>query len=537
MMTADFVNSRHPELRLTVIQVSGETRYLDCSEFPVRIGREEHADVCLSGLWVGKCHAEIRRTGHEFKVVDMGTLAGTLVNSQRITEYGPLVRGDHIQIGTWTIRVAGVGGPEEAGESGGQAEVDRAVRLLRGVIDVRRKDWQGVSDAAIRAECTDLLVSVLRQDVRDGGNPGLADDSRFIARVIAESVGLGPLEELFSDTDVSEIMVNRYDQIFVERNGLCEQSSMRFSSEESVRAVIDRIVSPLGRRIDDASPMVDARLADGSRVNAVIQPLAVKGSSLTIRRFLSKTMNADDLVRRQSASRSMLEFLECIVSNRLNVVVSGGTGSGKTTLLNLLSRWIPSHERLVTIEDAAELRLDHPNLVSLEVRPSNAEGQGGVSVRDLLRNALRMRPDRIVVGECRGGEALDMLQAMNTGHEGSLTTIHANSPRDALSRLEVMVLMAGFELPLLAIREQVASAVDVIIQQQRGSDGVRRIVSVSEVTGVESGVIQTQEIFLWRSDLRQFTGAGVLPDCIETLTRKGVVIPTAVYSAIDGAAI
>lgn len=536
MMSSQSTSIGPDQLRLSVVQGNGETRQVICSHFPLRIGRDDQADIILTGLWVGKQHAEIRRTGSEFKVLDFGTLAGTLVNAQRITEYGPLLVGDLVQIGVWTLRIDEIGSDRGGASGGEQAEVDRAVRLLRGVIDVRRKDWQGVSDGAIRAECRELLIEVLRQDAREAGTPGLADQERFVERVIAESVGLGPLEELFADPEISEIMVNRHDQIFVEKGGLCEQSQMRFSSEESVRAVIDRIVSPIGRRIDDASPMVDARLADGSRVNAVIRPLAVKGSSLTIRRFLNKTMNASDLVRRKSASTAMLAFLECVVANRLNVIVSGGTGSGKTTLLNLLSRWIPAHERLVTIEDAAELRLDHPNLVSLEVRPSNAEGQGGVSVRDLLRNALRMRPDRIVVGECRGGEALDMLQAMNTGHEGSLTTIHANSPRDALSRLEVMVLMAGFDLPLVAIREQVASAVDIIIQQQRGTDGIRRIVSVSEVTGVESGVIQTQELFSWRSDLGQFSASGVMPDCLETLAKRGVIVPFEACSMHDSEA-
>ena len=343
-------------------------------------------------------------------------------------------------------------------------------------------------------------------------------------RVIAESVGLGPLEQLFSDPEISEIMVNRFNEIFVERAGRCERVALRFSSEESVRAVIDRIVSPLGKRVDDASPMVDARLADGSRVNAIIQPLAVKGSSLTIRRFARQRLSPADLLARGSMSEEMSRFLELAVSHRFNVVVSGGTGSGKTTLLNVLSDWIPPHERLVTIEDAAELRLHHSNLVSLEVRQANAEGQGQVSIRELLRNSLRMRPDRIVVGECRGGEALDMLQAMNTGHEGSLTTIHANSARDAMARLEVMVLMAGFDLPLVAIREQIASAIDVVIQQQRCADGQRRVVSISEVTGVETGVIQMQEIFTWRPDGRGYCHSGVIPHCVERLAERGIAV-------------
>jgi pilus assembly protein CpaF len=354
-----------------------------------------------------------------------------------------------------------------------------------------------------------------------------------MARVIAESVGLGPLELLFADPDISEIMVNRFDQIYIERSGICQPTGLRFSSEESVRSVIDRIVSPLGRRIDDASPMVDARLADGSRVNAVIRPLSVKGSSLTIRRFMGRLLGPQDLVAKGSAAHEMLQLLELAVTHRFNIVVAGGTGSGKTTLLNLLSKWIPQKERLITIEDAAELRLDHPNLVSLEVRQSNSEGHGQVSIRDLLRNSLRMRPDRIIVGECRGGEALDMLQAMNTGHEGSLTTIHANSPRDALSRLEVMVMMAGFELPLGAIRDQIASAVDLVIQQQRCSDGHRRVVSITEITGVESGVIQSQELFRWRPDQRHFSSTGIMPNFLEEITQRGIAVDPSIFNAVQ----
>jgi pilus assembly protein CpaF len=345
---------------------------------------------------------------------------------------------------------------------------------------------------------------------------------------------LGPLEAIFKDETVSEVMVNRFDQIFIERRGVCEKISMKFSSEESVRAVIDRIVSPLGRRIDDACPMVDARLPDGSRVNAVIRPLAIGGPCLTIRRFSKSRLGAKDLIQSGSLNRAMLEFMQLAVTHRTNIVVSGGTGSGKTTLLNLLSDWILPHERIVTIEDAAELRLNHDNLVALEVRHANAEGQGSVTIRDLLRNSLRMRPDRIIVGECRGGECLDMLQAMNTGHEGSLTTVHANSARDALGRLEVMVLMAGFDLPLIAIREQIASAVDLIIHQQRCSDGRRRVVSIVEVSGIESGVIQTQPIFSWHSQQDKFLSSGIVPQLAERLAEKGIAVDLDQIMGTDG---
>ena len=517
-------------LVLELLQGGAAPQKLLCREFPALIGRDESANVPLSGLWVGKQHAEIRLGGGGLMVVDRGTLSGTLVNDQRISEYGPLKLGDQIQIGSWTLRVDAFESPMVVDSSDEQAKIDRAVLKLRELIDLRRKDWQGASDAVVREECRELLAPIIADLLPDAS---AMVRHEFMARVIAESVGLGPLELLFADPDISEIMVNRFDQIYIERSGICQPTGLRFSSEESVRSVIDRIVSPLGRRIDDASPMVDARLADGSRVNAVIRPLSVKGSSLTIRRFMGRLLGPKDLVAKGSATHEMLQLLELAVTHRFNIVVAGGTGSGKTTLLNLLSKWIPQKERLITIEDAAELRLDHPNLVSLEVRQSNSEGHGQVSIRDLLRNSLRMRPDRTIVGECRGGEALDMLQAMNTGHEGSLTTIHANSPRDALSRLEVMVMMAGFELPLGAIRDQIASAVDLVIQQQRCSDGHRRVVSITEITGVESGVIQSQELFRWRPDQRHFSSTGIMPNFLEEITQRGIAVDPSIFNAVQ----
>jgi pilus assembly protein CpaF len=518
-MISETLNPAIGTVAMEFSQGGGKIRHHACSKFPVKIGRDDSADIVLSGLWVGRWHAEIRRTAVGFTLVDLGTLAGTTVNGQRIAEFGPISADDLIQIGAWSLTIKAAEEEHRPQALIDQGLVDRAVARLREAIDLRRKNWQGATDRVIRAECRDLILPLIPEFLSD------VDDlarERFVERVIADSVGLGPLEHLFQDSAITEIMVNRFDQVFIERNGVCERSDIRFSNEAGVRAVIDRIVSPLGRRIDEASPMVDARLPDGSRVNAIIAPLAIKGSSLTIRRFATKRLGPADLIAGGSVTGPMLALLRLAVQHRLNVVVSGGTGSGKTTLLNLLSGWIPSYERIVTIEDAAELQLTHENLVSLEVRQANAEGRGLVTVRDLLKNSLRMRPDRIVVGECRGGETLDMLQAMNTGHEGSLTTIHANNPRDALSRMEVMVLMAGFELPLIAIREQIASAVDVLVQQQRCTDGRRRIVSIAEVTGVESGVIQTQEIFHWRSDLSRFVATGIVPNCFERLRRVGV---------------
>jgi pilus assembly protein CpaF len=533
-MSTNNLDSSISGIALAYAQGVGKPKTIVFSRFPIKIGRDDSADLVLGGLWVGRVHAEIRRTAVGFTLVDLGTLAGTTVNGQRIAEFGPLSTDDLIQIGAWSVTIKPVEEEHRPQAMIDQDLVDRAVVRLREGIDLRRKNWQGATDQVIRAECRELILPLLPEFLS-----GVDDEARdrFVERVIADSVGLGPLEHLFHDPTITEIMVNRYDQVFVERNGICERSEIRFSSEAGVRSVIDRIVSPLGRRIDEASPMVDARLTDGSRVNAIISPLAVKGSSLTIRRFTNKHFGPSDLISGGSASGEMLALLRLAVQHRLNVVVSGGTGSGKTTLLNLLSAWIPAHERIVTIEDAAELRLSHANLVSLEVRQSNSEGRGLVTVRDLLKNSLRMRPDRIVVGECRGGETLDMLQAMNTGHEGSLTTIHANTPRDALSRLEVMVMMAGFDLPLAAIREQVASAIDVVVQQQRCPDGRRRIVSIAEVTGVESGVIQTQEIFHWDSRSSRFRTNGVVPNCFEYLRHKGVLFDENEILSLEGEAI
>ncbi len=348
--------------------------------------------------------------------------------------------------------------------------------------------------------------------------------------ILDEQLGLGPLEDLMRDPDVSEIMVNGPKRIYVERRGKLSLSERVFSNEQHVRIVIERIVAPLGRRIDEASPMVDARLPDGSRVNAIIPPLALKGATLTIRRFGNKRLTIEDLVQLGSLPEPVVSLLRAIVQARLNVVVSGGTGSGKTTFLNILSNFIPADERIVTIEDAAELRLDQEHVVSLESRPENIEGRGSITIRDLVKNALRMRPDRIVVGECRGGEALDMLQAMNTGHDGSLTTLHANTPRDALSRLETLVLMAGFDLPIRAIREQIASAVDVVVQVERMRDGSRKVTSITELVGMEGEVVTLQELVRYQARgldavnavVGEFKYSGVQPHYLHRFEEMGV---------------
>ena len=368
-------------------------------------------------------------------------------------------------------------------------------------------------------EIRDLIVSML--DLESKTTPlSMREREQLITDVLHELFGLGPLEELLSDPAISDILVNRADRVYVERNGLLEATSVVFKDDRHLLRIIERIVSSVGRRIDESSPMVDARLADGSRVNAIIPPLALDGPVLSIRRFRTDKLGAGDLVGRESLTQPMLDLLKAAVSSRLNVIVSGGTGAGKTTMLNILSSFISERERVVTIEDAAELLLRQPHVVRLETRPANIEGKGAVRQRELVINALRMRPDRIVIGEVRGDEALDMLQAMNTGHDGSLTTVHANSPRDALYRIDTMVAMANLNLPERAIRQQIASAVNFLVQVSRLSDGSRKVTAISEITGMEGEVITLQDIFLFeRTGLREdgkvcgrFRATGIRPE-------------------------
>ncbi|HEX3039876.1 MAG TPA: CpaF family protein [Caproiciproducens sp.] len=358
------------------------------------------------------------------------------------------------------------------------------------------------------------------------------DRARVVSEVYNDIVGLGPLEPLLSDPDITEIMVNGPFRVYVERRGKIELSSTVFRDADHVMNVVNRIVASVGRRVDESSPMVDARLADGSRVNVIIPPVALTGPTITIRKFPKNPLQAGDLIKYNSVSPKMVSFLEVCVKGRLNIIVSGGTGSGKTTLLSILSGFIPDNERIVTIEDAAELQLRQNHVVTLESRPPNIEGSGAITIRDLVRNALRMRPDRIIVGEVRSGETLDMLQAMNTGHDGSLTTAHSNSPRDLLSRLETMVLMSGMDIPVKAIREQIASALDLIVQQSRFKDGSRKIVNITEVVGMEGDTIILQDLYTYRQDGVTSTGAikgsfastGIRPGFTEKLASNGILV-------------
>lgn len=381
-------------------------------------------------------------------------------------------------------------------------------------------------------------VEEIFNDILDSENIVLTrvDRARLFEAVAAEILGFGPIEPLLKDSSVSEIMVNGPKSVYIERHGRLEKTNIQFQNDEHVMRVIDRIVAPLGRRIDEASPYVDARLPDGSRVNAIIPPLALNGPVITIRKFSKDPLTVDDLIRFGSVTPEMSTFLKACVEARLNIIVSGGTGSGKTTTLNVLSHWIPEDERIVTVENAAELQLRQDHVVTLESRPANIEGRGEVSIRDLVINCLRMRPDRIVVGECRGGEALDMLQAMNTGHDGSLTTLHANTPRDAMGRLETMCLMAGMDLPIRAIREQIASAVDLIVQQERLKDGTRKLTSVTEVQGMEGDVVVMQEIFLFEQTgleggkiVGRMKPTGIRPKFIDKFEASNIYLPPNIF--------
>jgi pilus assembly protein CpaF len=408
-----------------------------------------------------------------------------------------------------------------------KAEVHEQVGKRIDIVAASRAHTDGQKIAELRQSIGETTAQLLaeRRDI-----DSIEERSELQQEIIDEILGLGPLEDLMRDPAVSEIMVNGSDVIYVERGGKITLTDRRFNDERHLRTIIERIIAPLGRRIDESSPMVDARLADGSRVNAIIEPLALDGSTITIRRFGKKRLGMDDLVRFGSIAPEACQLLKAMVEARLNIIVSGGTGSGKTTFLNILSNYIPAGERIVTVEDAAELLLNQEHVVRLESRPANIEGRGAVTIRDLVKNCLRMRPDRIVVGECRSGEALDMLQAMNTGHDGSLTTLHANTPRDALARLETLVLMAGFDLPVRAIREQVASAVDGIVQIERMRDGSRKVTSITEVVGMEGDIVTMQELIKYQSRgvdadgkvIGEFQYTGVQPHYTHRFEEAGV---------------
>jgi pilus assembly protein CpaF len=515
----------------------------------LQIGKDATSHIVLSGWNVARQHAQFLLHDEEVFLQDQGSLFGTWVDGNRVTRYGPLKGGEEIIIGGHTLVVSldislQPAGPDllDVADAADAAQRPHAPliledpllrwrrslhRTLLQQLDNRRIDTAQMKDEELRSNIRALISEIVR-DSRE--LPPEIDRVLLSQQLLDEAIGLGPLEVLLKDDTVTEVMVNRFDEIWIERAGRLERTNVAFTSNVAVLGAIERIVTPLGRRIDESSPMVDARLKDGSRVNAIIPPLALRGPSMTIRKFPKNRMGHEGMIQMGSITAQMVAFMRIAVEQKLNIIVSGGTGTGKTTLLNMVSNFIPSNERIVTIEDAAELSLGQPNLVSLESRPPNIEGKGAIAIRDLVRNSLRMRPDRIVVGECRGGEALDMLQAMNTGHDGSLTTLHSNSPRDAISRLEVLVTMAGMNIPVSAIREQIGSAVDLIVQLTRFPCGSRKVTQITEITGYAEGVIQMQDVYVFRktgvdADFRtvgHFAAAGTVPDFFNRLQEHGM---------------
>ncbi len=449
-------------------------------------------------------------------------------------------------------------GPDDSPESGGADESRLAAMRSRNQQVIGRSQGRGENSYVdLKTRVQNRLLAELdpsmdltrkgevRAHIEELFNAILAEESMVLARqerqrlfesIVAEILGFGPLEVLLADESVTEIMVNGPKNIFVERKGNITRANIAFEDDDHVLRILDRIVAPLGRRVDESSPLVDARLPDGSRVNAVIRPISLVGPTITIRKFFKKPLTTDDLIRLGSITKEIVEFLRACIIGRLNIIVSGGTGSGKTTLLNVLSSFIPNDERIVTIENAAELQLRQEHVVTLESRPANIEGRGAVSIQDLVVNALRMRPDRIIVGECRSGEALDMLQAMNTGHDGSMTTAHSNSPRDTISRLEVMCLMAGMDLPVRAIREQIASALDVVVHQERLRDGSRKVVKVTEVQGMEGDMITMSDIFEFEQTgveggkiVGRIRPTGIRPKFTDRIEAAGIYLPPSVF--------
>ena len=534
-----------------------------CALESCELGKSRDSIFPMRGWKVAPRHVLLEKNLAGIFIKDISRGFGITVNRTSCDQFGPMQESDVLEFGAYKVKVrlAELEGELQATDFQTQAEnvgtsgevnvvtenssgFDRSGYMewtkfihkeLMKQLDLRRLHLDELTPDQVRDQLSGLLEKII-VGIR-GKLPSTIDSTKLLKIVLDETVGLGALEELLADKDVTEIMVNCHDDIYVERAGRLEKSEVTFSSPDAVMSTIERIVSPLGRRIDESSPMVDARLQDGSRVNAVIPPLALRGPCITIRKFPEHKLVDKDLLRFGTLNEAMVSFIRICVEQRMNIVVSGGTGSGKTTLLNILSNYIPLDERVITVEDAAELKLVQPHVIALEARPANMEGKGQVTIRELVKNCLRMRPDRIVVGECRGGEALDMLQAMNTGHDGSLTTGHANTPRDMLRRLEVMVLMAGMDLPVMAIREQVASAVDIIIQQNRFSDGSRRITSITEVTGMEGDVVQLSEIFRYQrkgfdSDgkiIGEFQATGLVPKFYEILREQGVDIDMGVF--------
>ena len=530
------------------------------------IGRDPSCDIVLKASQISRRHAVISLEDGEFFIEDCNSSLGVFVNESKISEKTKIAVGNLIRLCSYELLLSFEDvEEEESPDESEQTVMISDIQKFRGAFfnqgrfqseyksvnllytdemmklkkRIHEKILSEMNLPAIhvrdlaKAETRVRLDRVLTRVMREFWHeiPRNISPEIFKEGIVDELINYGPISPLLRADDITEVMINGPDLIFVEHEGKLFETGIRFFNDQHLLSVIQRIVEPLGRHIDEASPMVDARLPDGSRVNAIIPPLAIDGALVTIRKFAKNKLTTEDLIDYGSLTDEMAQFLSFAVKYKQNIIISGGTGSGKTTLLNVLSQFIPLDERLVTIEDSAELKLTHRNLARLESRTANIEGKGKVSIRDLLVNALRMRPDRIIIGECRSGEALDMLQAMNTGHDGALTTVHANSPRDSLSRLENMVLMAGVELPVSSIREQVASAINFVVQQSRLGDGSRKITQVTEITGREGNTILMQDIFVWKQEgvdengkfYGHFEATGHIPKFVSALRERGVL--------------
>jgi pilus assembly protein CpaF len=577
---------------ITLSEKTGGTEQLEFEKNKITIGRLDANDIVLAKGNVSKYHTQIVLKDGKFVVVDMKSTNGTFVNGKKIAQAQVVRPQDKIGIGDYLLQVdlqtpstraapessvsasaSGTGSyadeeddeEEEASAPPPSADrtrmpasmvaalakkgrsdprVDRLAKLQKDIhdrlieyLDLRRLDIDRLGDEELWRRTEKAIRDIIEQMEQDGEIPSEVDREELVTDVLNEALGLGPLEAFLADDEISEIMVNHANQIYVEQRGKLRLSEKVFSSNQAVLGVIERIVAPIGRRIDESSPLVDARLKDGSRVNAIIPPLALKGPSITIRKFKREALRIQDLIKYRTLTAQMAEFIEMCVKAKKNIIISGGTGSGKTTTLNVISSFIPEGERIITVEDAAELQLPQQHWIQLESRPANLEGKGSITIRDLVKNCLRMRPDRIVVGECRSGETLDMLQAMNTGHDGSLTTLHANTPRDAIARLETMVLMSGMELPVRAIREQIAAAVNLIVQQTRFSDGSRKICFITEISGMEVDVVTLQDIFYYKQEgftedgrIRgKFVASGFVPKFYDDLQRRGIPVNMSIF--------
>ncbi|MBI2191793.1 MAG: Flp pilus assembly complex ATPase component TadA [Planctomycetes bacterium] len=553
-------------------QTTGDSTEYSLEKTLTSIGKKPGNDILLDRHNISRDHCQILQINGGYLVRDLDSRNGTYVNGQRVSSDTPLASGMMIQLGDFVLRFldesAGPAAaeakprptprpatppppPSSAGERKGPVgPADEMAERRKLAIAVKKKiheqlikelnlkqmDLTKETPEELRIKTTPVVEKIVGQ-IRQRLPAGM-DPAALIKEVVDEAVALGPLEDLLADPEVDEIMVNNWDTIYVERHGkIVRVEDKYFTDNRQLISIIRRILAPISRRIDESSPMVDARLPIGSRVNAIIPPLAISGPTLTIRKFATDPFTVDDLIRFGSLTKRMAAFLTLCVEQRKNVLVSGGTGSGKTTLLNVLSNFIPERERIVTIEDAAELKLMKPHVVSLESKPPNIEGKGAIPIRDLVKNSLRMRPDRIVVGECRGGEALDMLQAMNTGHDGSLTTLHANSTKDAINRLETLVLMSGMELPSRAIREQIASAVNVIVQQARLSDGSRKVTCISEILGIEGDEVLLQDVYRFEQTgynpqgrvQGRYVATGAVPKFVQDLVARGIRVDMGMF--------